>query len=217
MIQFKNVNFSHGQTMLFSRLSFHLQKGKYLVISGPARSGKTTIVRLITGQVIPGGGEIFMNGDLFDAASLSRRRLREFRRPIGGIGGIYSLVSDRSVLENVALLCEISGMPAKQSRKVAMEACSRYRLSHLAGHLPGQISEVERRAALLARAEAAHKSLIIADSPTDGLDPESAQFINDRLAALRLAGVSILYLTSGPGPQNGPDEMILLHEGTAVS
>ena len=55
--------------------------------------------------------------------------------------------------------------------------------------------------------------MIIVDSPTDGLDAQSAAFIHERLAAIRLAGATILYLTSGAGPETGPDDYLQLHEG----
>jgi ABC-type lipoprotein export system ATPase subunit len=78
------------------------------------------------------------------------------------------------------------------------------------------VSEVERRATLLARAEAARKDLIVADAPTDGLDDKSAQYIHNRLTSLHLAGVSILYLTSGSGPKTGPDEYLRFVDGKLV-
>jgi ABC-type ATPase involved in cell division len=213
MIRFKNVNYSHGNITIFSHLSFHLARGMYLVISGPARSGKTTIVRMISGLAQPSGGEIIIGGEPFYAADLTAQKLRDVRRRIGGVGGIYTLLEDRTILENIALLCEISGMSRHQVHRSALETCARYRLTHVAHALPGQVSEVERRATLLARAEAARKNIIVADAPTDGLDAESAAFIHERLAAVRLAGATILYLTSGSGPVTGPDEYLYLADG----
>lgn len=217
MVEFKGVDFAYGGQKLFSQLSFYLERGKYLVISGPARSGKTTLVQMIAGLIVPTVGEIIVDKQPVETAALSKKRLRELRRKIGGVGGIYSLLTDRTILENVALASEIVGMPSRAARKSALEACGKYRLTHIAAHFPDMVSEVERRAALLARAEAARKNLIVADAPTDGLDDKSARFIHERLAALRLAGVSILYLTSGPGPQNGPDEYLRFHDGGVVS
>lgn len=216
MIQFKSVNYSHGNITIFSHLSFHLAKGMYLVISGPARSGKTTIVRMISGLAYPSGGEIAIGGEPFYAADVSARRLRDVRRQIGGIGGIYTLLDDRTILENIALMSEIAGASHRVAHRNALEACARYRLTHVAHVFPGQVSEVERRAALLARAEAARKNIMVVDAPTDGLDAESTDFIHERLAAIRLAGATILYLTSGTGPQSGPDEYLCLHEGGLV-
>ena len=217
MIEFDKVDFSHGHARIFSRLSLVLERGKYVVISGPARSGKTTMVQLITGNFTPDAGDIYVMGEDLAEVRSSKRRLREWRRTIGGVGGIYSLLSDRTILENVAISAEISGLSPHAARKGALEACGKYRLSHVASQYPGIISKVERRAALLARAEASHKNLIIADAPTDGLDDKSARFINERLAALRLAGVTILYLTSGEGPQTGPDTYLEFREGTVKS
>jgi len=216
VIEFNRVDFAYGSQPLYSQLSFHLQRGQYLVLSGPARSGKSTLVQMIAGMLIPEAGEILIDGKNLVTVIKSRKALRDVRRQIGGVGGIYSLLTDRTILENVALSAEIAGYPSRAARKNALEACSKYGLGHVASHFPDMVSEVERRAALLARAEAARKNLIVADAPTDGLDEDSAQFIHERLSALRLAGISILYLTSGPGPQNGPDEYLHFSEGKLV-
>ncbi|MEZ5360090.1 MAG: ATP-binding cassette domain-containing protein [Candidatus Zixiibacteriota bacterium] len=217
MIEFSRVDFSHRHQRIFSGLSLCLEKGTFVVISGPARSGKTTLVKLITGLYTPDAGDIFVEGEHLAEVRKSNRKLREWRRKIGGIGGVYSLLGDRTILENVSLAAEISGISPQLARRNAVEACGKYRLSHVASHYPGAISEVERRAALLARSEAARKELIIADSPTDGLDAKSARFINERLTALRLAGVTILYLTSGEGPENGPDAHLKIKDGNVAA
>ncbi len=187
-----------------------------MVISGPARSGKTTLVQMITGIALPDAGDIMIDGEYIEDIAGSNTKLLHLRRKIGGVGGVYSLLGDRTVLGNIALSAEIAGFPARAARKKALEACGKYRLIHIAGHYSGMISEVERRMAQIARAEAARKNLIVADSPTDGLDPKSARFINERLASLHLAGVTILYLTTGSGPETGPDEYLRFQDGRLV-
>lgn len=216
MIEFRRVDFSYKNHLLFRDMSFHLKKGEYLILSGPARSGKSTLVQMIAGMVMPDAGNIFIDGQELTLAVGHRRKLRELRRKIGGVGGIYSLLTDRTIIENVALSAEIAGGPSRVVRKNALEACSKYGLGHLANHFPDMVSEVERRAALLARAEAGRKNLIVADAPTDGLDDESTRYIHERLLALRTAGITILYLTSGRGPSAGPDNRLFFKEGKLV-
>lgn len=215
MIRFDKVEFFYDGRPLFSGLSFHLERGRYLVVSGPTRSGKSTIVQLIAGLILPASGEVIVEGESTHAAVLSVKSLRDLRRKIGGVGGIYSLMTDRTILENIVLSAEIAGFPFRMARKNALEACAKYRLTHVMSRYPDRAAEVERRAALLARAEAARKNLIVADSPADGLDERSAGYIHERLAGLRLAGIAILYLTSGSGPENGPDAYLRLNQGRA--
>lgn len=216
LIRLKNIKFSFDKNIIFSSLSFDLPRSGYLVISGPARSGKTTLVKMITGLVMPDSGDLLIDDEPIETIASSGTRLRALRRKIGGVGGIYLLLEDRTVLENISLSAEIAGLSAKMARKNALEACARYRLNHIAGHYPSMISEVERRIAQIARSEAGVKNLIVADSPTDGLDHKSARFINDRLASRNLSGTAILYLTSGEGPKTGPHNYICLPEGEAV-
>lgn len=217
MIQFSDVDFSYGGQKIFSGLSFTLSPGRFLVISGPARSGKTTLMQIITGMVVPDRGDVILNGEPLSRIVSSAAKLRKLRRTIGGIGGVFSLLRDRTVLENISLMAEISGVPARVARKRALAVCGKYRLSHVATNYPDMISEVERRAVQLARAEAACKSLILADTPVDGLDAKVATFINERLSALHLAGASVLYLTSGSGPESGPDEYLRLQDGKVTA
>jgi ABC-type ATPase involved in cell division len=214
LISIKDVCFSFGHQRIFSGLTFDLKRGNYLVISGSDRTGKTTMVKMLTALIIPDSGEIKIDGQYIDEIAASKAKIRLLRRKIGGIGGVFSLLNDRTILENVALSAEICGIPTRKARKYAVEACGKYRLSHVMSYYPDAVSKVERRIALLARAAAARKELIIADAPTDGLDDKAADFIHDKLQSLRLSGISILYLTTGTGPQSGPDQSLRLRDGS---
>ncbi|MFH1699752.1 MAG: ATP-binding cassette domain-containing protein [Candidatus Zixiibacteriota bacterium] len=213
MLSIKDVCFSFGHQEIFNGLTFELKRGNYLVISGSDRAGKTTLVKMLTAMILPDSGEILIDGEFLDEIARSKTRIRKLRQKIGGVGGVFSLLNDRTILENVSLSAEICGIPARKARKYAVEACCKFRLSHVMSYYPDAVSKVEQRMALLARAAAARKELIIADAPTDGLDESAAGFINERLQALRLSGISILYLTTGPGPQSGPDEYLHLKAG----
>ncbi len=184
-----------------------------MVISGPDRSGKTTLVKMLTAMILPDSGEIIIDGQYLDEIARSKAMIRHLRRKIGGVGGVFSLLNDRTILENVALSAEICGIPTRKARKFAVKACGKYRLSHVMSYYPDAVSKVEQRMALMARAAAARKELIIADAPTDGLDEKAADFIHERLQSLRLSGISILYLTTGIGPPSGPDQYLRLREG----
>lgn len=215
VVEFKNVSLLFGGAPLVRNLNFRLERGGYLVVSGPTRSGKTSVVRLLTGLAVPDSGEITVCGEHPYYLLLSPRKLRRLRKLIGGVGGIYTLLHDRTVLDNVALSAEVAGISPRAARRAALAVCGRYRLSHVAGHYPGSISEAERRAALLARCEAGGKNLIVCDSPADGLDSTAANFLHERLAALHLSGASILYLTAGTGPVSGPtDRCSLIGKGS---
>jgi putative ABC transport system ATP-binding protein len=213
MIRFESVSYTGGNVSLFWGLTFHLPRGGYMVISGPPRWGKTALVQLTAGVVSPEQGEIHVGDVSLRAAIRVAKKLRSVRLDIGGVGGIYSLISERTVMENIALAGELAGIPRRTARKSALELCGKYRLNHVARQYPRMISDVERRAAQIARAEAGRRRLIVADAPADGLDEVAAGFINDRLAALHLAGVTILYLTSGAGPQSGPTQRLRLVNG----
>jgi ABC-type ATPase involved in cell division len=116
VISFRQVDFTHSGQGLFTGLTFHLQKGRYLVISGPARSGKTTLVKMIAGMLIPTAGEIIIDGESMESVLESRTKLRQLRRKVGGVGGIYSLLTELTILENIALSAEIAGLSPRAAR-----------------------------------------------------------------------------------------------------
>lgn len=212
MLRFVDVDFGYGDLSHFRGVNFHLERGRFILISGPSRSGKTTLVQLIAGLILPDRGEVIIDGESTAQSVRSLNRINRLRRRIGGVGGIYKLLEDRTILENISLAAEISGALPKDAVQSAREVCHRYRLSHIANSYPSRVSEVEKRNTLLARAEAGQANLIVADSPTDGIDPKSARFIDDRLGELQLAGVSILYLTSADGPATGVDIRLTITE-----
>ncbi len=216
MIELSSIYLSRGAKPVFANLNLRIPRASYTVITGPSRAGKTSLVKLIVGLQAPDEGAVIVDGIDVLAARRSRHRLQKLRRLIGGVGGIYTLLSDRTILANVALSAEIAGTPARQARRQALSACSAYKLSHLASHMPTTISEAERRATLLARAEAARKQIVIADTPTDGLDDRSRRFIHEKLAALHLAGSTILYLSAGDVPKTGPDAIYRLEHGQII-
>jgi len=217
LFEFRDVDFSFGGQAVFTKLSFTLDYGEYLVISGPARSGKSTLTQMIAGLIKPQDGVFLVSNEAVEEIIASPRSLRRYRRRLGGVGGIYQLLSDRTVMENICLAAEIAGCSTAQARRQALSAGTKYHLSHIANHYPDMISEGEKRAAQIARAEAARKEIILADSPTDGLDAKSARFINERLTAYHTAGATILYLTSGPGPQSGPQRYLQFQDGRVVA
>ena len=84
MIRFKDVGFSYGNQKIFSNLTFRLERSGYMVISGPARSGKTTLVQMITGMALPDAGDVIIDGEYIEDIAGSKAKLSHLRRKIGG-------------------------------------------------------------------------------------------------------------------------------------
>ncbi|MEE4280326.1 MAG: ATP-binding cassette domain-containing protein, partial [Pseudomonadales bacterium] len=100
LIEIKNLTFFRGERMIFDNMSLDVPRGKVTAIMGPSGTGKTTLLRIIGGQLKPDDGVVLVNGK--DLCQMSRDELLAFRRNLGMLFQSSALFTDLSVFENVA-------------------------------------------------------------------------------------------------------------------
>jgi phospholipid/cholesterol/gamma-HCH transport system ATP-binding protein len=170
IIRISNVHFQRDGKVILDDVSMEIQRGSIVAIMGPSGVGKTTILRLITGQLQPSRGSIEVNGKKVSA--LSRRELYECRKDIGVLLQNGALFTDLTVFENVAT-------PLREHTKLSEEAISE-RVSAklesvgLAGTedlMPHSLSGGMARRVALARAVIMNPKIVLFDEPMTGLDP----------------------------------------------
>lgn len=170
VIALEAVSFARGKRMIFEQLSFTLEKGEIVAVMGPSGTGKTTLMRLITGQVKPKKGKVWIFGQ--DVAQLSRAELMQLRRRISMLFQNNALFSDMTVGENVAFpLKEVLNLPDKLIDilvKIKLESVG---LRGTAALMPAELSGGMARRAALARAMAMDPEIMIYDEPFTGQDP----------------------------------------------
>lgn len=170
LVDVRGVSFARGDRPVFDNISLTVPKGKVTAIMGPSGIGKTTLLRLIGGQLHPDAGEIWFNGE--NIPTLSRSRLYETRKKMSMLFQSGALFTDLTVFDNVAWpLREHTHLPPQLLHSTVMMKLEAVGLRGAAHLKPSELSGGMARRAALARAIALEPDLIMFDEPFVGQDP----------------------------------------------
>ena len=170
LVQINNLSFSHGDRLLYDNISLSIPKGKVTALMGPSGIGKTTLLRLIGGQLKPDSGQVLFDGH--DVPRLSRRALYELRKRMSMLFQSGALFAGMTVFENVAYpLREHTQLPEELIRTLVLMKLESVGLRGAAELMPSELSGGMARRAALARAIALDPELILYDEPFVGQDP----------------------------------------------
>ena len=169
-IIFDNVSYNIGKKEIFRGLSFSGPAGQTVGIMGPSGTGKTTLLRLIGGQIQPDNGTIIVEGK--DLKKIKRTELFELRKSLGMLFQSGALFSDLTVFENVAFpLKEHTSLDGEMIKYLVLIKLHSVGLRGAANLFPRELSGGMQRRVALARAMALDPKLIMYDEPFTGLDP----------------------------------------------
>ncbi|MEN4769083.1 phospholipid ABC transporter ATP-binding protein MlaF [Duffyella gerundensis] len=170
LVDVRGVSFARGNRQIFDNISLTVPKGKVTAIMGPSGIGKTTLLRLIGGQLQPTAGEIWFNGE--NIPQLSRSRLYDVRKKMSMLFQSGALFTDLNVYDNVAWpLREHTRLPEPLLHSTVMMKLEAVGLRGAAQLKPSELSGGMARRAALARAIALEPDLIMFDEPFVGQDP----------------------------------------------
>jgi phospholipid/cholesterol/gamma-HCH transport system ATP-binding protein len=193
LVEIRDLHFNYGDRAILSGLTMDFPRGKVIAVMGGSGSGKTTILRLIGGQLQAQRGAVSVDGELVQ--SLATKALYALRRKMGMLFQHGALFTDLSVFENVAFpLREHSDLPEEMIRDLVLMKLNAVGLRNAAGLKPSEISGGMARRVALARAVALDPQLIMYDEPFAGLDPISMGVIANLIRNLNdaLGSTSIL-------------------------
>ncbi len=172
IVEIHDLVFGYGDREILSGINMTFPKGKVVAIMGGSGSGKTTILRLIGGQLIPKSGDVIIDGE--NIRPLETASLYRLRRKMGMLFQYGALFTDLSVFENVAFpLREQTDLPEELIHDLVLMKLNAVGLRNAAGLMPSEISGGMARRVALARAIALDPQLIFYDEPFAGLDPIS--------------------------------------------
>jgi phospholipid/cholesterol/gamma-HCH transport system ATP-binding protein len=172
LVECRHLSFGYGERRILEDVSFTVPRGKVTALMGASGGGKTTVLRLIGGQVRAQAGEVLFDGR--DVGKLDATGLYEVRRRMGMLFQFGALFTDLSVFDNVAFpLREHTSLPETLVRDIVLMKLDAVGLRGARDLMPSEVSGGMARRVALARAMALDPELIMYDEPFAGLDPIS--------------------------------------------
>jgi len=172
LVDIKNITFKRDERVIYDDISLSIPKGKVTAIMGPSGIGKTTLLRLIGGQLIPEKGQILFDGQ--DIPKLSRPALYKIRKRMSMLFQSGALFTEMTVFDNIAFpIREHSQLNEKIIEKIVLMKLEAVGLRGARDLFPGELSGGMARRVALARAIALDPELILYDEPFAGQDPIS--------------------------------------------
>ena len=213
----EDLVFRRGRKLIFDGLSLTVPRGRVTTVMGPSGTGKTTLLRLIGGQLRPDSGRIWVDGE--EVARLSTRRLYALRKRMGMLFQTGALLTDLNVFENVAFpLREHTDLPEELIRNLVLMKLEAVGLRAARDLSPSQLSGGMARRVALARAIALDPDMILYDEPFAGLDPITmGQIVTLIQRTNRTLGLtSVLVTHDVVEAMDISDQVVLIAEGRVM-
>ncbi|AVH32038.1 phospholipid ABC transporter ATP-binding protein MlaF [Vibrio fluvialis] len=218
LVTINNLTFSRAERVIFDDISLHVPKGKVTAIMGPSGIGKTTLLRLIGGQLLPEHGDIWFDGQ--NIPTLTRSKLYKARKKMSMLFQSGALFTDLNVFDNVAFpLREHTELDESLIRTLVLLKLEAVGLRGAAQLMPSELSGGMARRAALARAIALDPELIMFDEPFVGQDPITMGVLVELIRNLNQAlGVtSVVVSHDVPEVMSIADWVYLLADGKVIA
>ena len=218
LISIENLSFGYGKKLLHEDINMQFNRGKVSAIMGGSGCGKTTILRLIGGQLTPNSGKVMVDGNIVHEQD--RNGIYHLRRKMGMLFQHGALFTDLSVYENVAFpMREHTDLPENIIRDLVLLKLNAVGLRGAHNKMPAVLSGGMARRVALARAVALDPDIIMYDEPFAGLDPISMAVICDLIRSLNdaLGATSIIVTHDVAETFSFADYIYFLADGTVAA
>jgi len=176
IIDLKNVNVFHNKNLVLNDVNLNVQRGEFVYLIGKTGSGKSSIMRILYGDLPMPQGEGFVAG--YNLHNLKKGDIPKLRRKLGIIFQDFQLLTDRSAKENLLFYLKATGWKDKKKMEERVaEVLGKVGLSTKGFKMPFELSGGEQQRLVIARALLNDPDLILADEPTGNLDPETSNEI----------------------------------------
>ena len=191
MIRFDQVGkrYANGHVGLHE-LSFQVEAGEFLFVTGHSGAGKSTLLRLLLAMERPSTGKVLLAGQ--DLSTITTAEIPFLRRQMGVVFQNHQLLFDRSVFDNVALPLRILGLSRQEIAERVDAALARVSLRDRAKDFPNDLSTGQQQRVGIARAVVHEPALLLADEPSGNLDPRLAAEIMGVFEDINALGTTVL-------------------------
>lgn len=174
-------------------VNLHIKPGEFVSIVGQSGTGKTTMVKILTGEERANSGKILVGG--WDITSIGQREVPWLRRQIGVIFQDFKLLPRKNLRENVAFALEVCGKTPSKISSIVPQVMKIVGLDNKQGRYPHEVSGGEKQRAAIARALVHRPKILLADEPTGNLDSINANEIIDLLLRINKFGTTVVLVT----------------------
>ncbi|MCA0970504.1 ABC transporter ATP-binding protein [Halobacillus litoralis] len=209
ILQLKDISQQFNQRNILNNIEFDIQKGEIFGLLGPSGAGKTTLVKMMTGTLVPTEGQVFMNGEQIPSL--------EQMKKYGFMAQSDALYQELTAYENLDFFGSLYKMSKTYRKKRISEVME---MVDLSGHLHQPVETFSggmKRRLSLAAALMHEPELIILDEPTVGIDPVLRQSIWNELQRLKEKGITIVVTTHVMDEAEKCDRLALLREGEVIA
>jgi len=198
LVQVVGASHLFGKVPSITGLNLSLAAGEVVFVSGPSGTGKTTLLRLLHGQLRPRSGEVWVDGHPFHRRWL--RGVAKVRRHTGFVFQDFRLLPRLTAFENVIFALEVADplVPKRMVQRRAKEVLEAVGLGKRSHAYPDQLSGGEKQRVAVARALAAKPMLLLVDEPTSSLDDRRAEVVMRELLAAAEQGAGIVITCHRP-------------------
>ncbi len=197
------------------QVSFELNDEKMIAIIGESGSGKTTLMNLIATIDNPSGGYVTFNNEKITFKK-DRHKAKYRKENIGFVFQNFNLISDMTILDNVAIVMEIAGSSKKERYQRARELLELVDLKDHLDKKPGLLSGGQKQRVAIARALANDPKMILADEPTGALDSQTSIEIMKLLSTIANSGKKVLIVTHDMDVANYCERIITMEDGNII-
>ncbi len=199
MIQARELTISYDNEVVLDQVSFTINQGDLVFISGKSGSGKSSLLKTLYGALQITGGSLLVNN--VELGKFNKSKIRKLRQNIGVIFQDYQLVEDWTIEKNIAMPLMIGNYSKKVISTQVHNLLNHIKLAHKAHRFPNELSGGEQQRVGVARALAHSPGLILADEPTGNLDEYSADMVMNLFKSINELGKTVIIVTHKM-PQN---------------